>query len=191
MVDQINKAIDVVVSCMDQLHRNENDNNDNEEKLINISSDYETNNRPVYQITRRKYLDHIRQQLQMKNRILLRTLNTYAYYSCERSDIQQKIFEHMTQTDAYHLIMELHERNQHHLENVLKTMNKQIMTKLNHLYHTKLISYLQWQKLINNRLNSRLDILYFLPNICQVRYTTNDLFLNDYVVYFLLIIQCL
>ncbi|CAF2907439.1 unnamed protein product [Rotaria sp. Silwood2] len=164
MVDQINQAIDIVVPWMDKM----NDKDDNIEKIINLSGDEINERRPLYQITRKKYLNIIRQQLQANNRILLPTYNICAYYSCELTDMQQKVHEHMTRTGAYRLIMELDQTNPYSLEEFLKKINNEIMKKLNGFLHNKLITYSQWEQMTINQSNSQLNTLYFLPDTRQV-----------------------
>ncbi|CAF5104595.1 unnamed protein product, partial [Rotaria sp. Silwood1] len=165
MVDQINQAIDIVVPWMDNM--DDNDDDDDNEKIINLSGDEINERRPLYQITRKKYLNIIRQQLQTNNRILLPTYNLYAYYSCELTLMQQKVHEHMTRTGAYRLIMELDQTNPYSLKEFVKKMNNDIMKKLNCVLHNKLITYAQWKQMSTNRSNSQLNTLYFLPDTRQ------------------------
>jgi hypothetical protein len=66
--------------------------NDEDEKIIDISG-YNTNQRPVYLIKRRKYIGIIRRQLKMKNCILLKVFNTYAFYSGTITEMKQKVVE--------------------------------------------------------------------------------------------------
>ncbi|CAF4059560.1 unnamed protein product, partial [Rotaria sp. Silwood2] len=159
MVDEINQSIDVVVPCIDENKVNDNGEN----KLMNLSEN-KINGRPLYQIRRKKYIEIIRRQLQAKNRILLTTYNTYAYYSCERTEMQEKILEHMIRTGAYRFNVELNVTDQHYIEIILNSIDHHITDKLNNLCHDKLISYSQWEKLNANRSTNRLDTLYFLPD---------------------------
>ncbi|CAF4609415.1 unnamed protein product, partial [Rotaria magnacalcarata] len=84
-----------------------------------------------------QYFDSIQKQLQTKNRILLPTYNTNAYYSCEIIEMQQKISEHMTRTNAYRFIMDINETNQPLLDELLLENDKLIATTLNNLFHTQ------------------------------------------------------
>ncbi|CAF2890491.1 unnamed protein product [Rotaria sp. Silwood2] len=163
MADQINQAIDIVIPWMEYENDGNDDDDEHMEKIISLS-DCKGNGRPLYQITRKKYFEIIRQQLQANNRILFIAYNTYAYYSCEKNELQQKVHEHMTRPGIYRLIMELNDTNQHHIEEVLNKMDNEITTKLNLLFDDKLISHAQWQKLSMYRLNTRLNTLYFLPD---------------------------
>ena len=44
----------------------------------------------------------------------------------------------------------------------------QITTKLNELFHDKMIIYSHWQTMIISRSTSQFDTLYFLPNTRRV-----------------------
>jgi hypothetical protein len=171
MVDQIDQAINIIVPWIDRINDDENDKEDDEDKKIIDISGYNTNIRPLYLIKRRKYIKVIRQQLQMKNRILLKAFNTYAYYSCTITEMQQKILEHMTNTGAYSLITELNRTNQDDVEKYLNIMDQRITLTLNNLLHDRSITASQRVKMEVNRSSrkrQRLDSLYFLPNIRRV-----------------------
>ena len=171
MVDQINQAIDVVIPCM-----NEADGADDEdEKIIDVSG-YGTNTRPLYLIKRKKDLELIRKHLSMKKRVLLRTLNTHAYYSCATTEIEQKVRKHMASTGAYSLIVELDSTHQQYLDTHLNNVDERISCTLNHLLQDQSITFSQWQQMKVERCASRLDSLYFLPDTRRVRHTV-DLFL--------------
>ncbi|CAF4700802.1 unnamed protein product, partial [Rotaria sp. Silwood2] len=88
----------------------------------------------------------------------------YAYYSCERTEMQEKVLEHMIRTGAYRFIMELNVTDQHYIEIIFNSIDHHITDKLNNLCHDKLISYSQWEKLNANRSTNRLDTLCFLPD---------------------------
>ena len=166
MVEKITQAVDIVVPWM-QKHHKDQGHHDIDEKIVDVSG-YRVHGLSVYQITQRKYLPSIRRHLQANHRILSTTDSTYAYYSCERTEMEQKVVEHMKRTNAYRLIMELNDKNQHHLDGVLKHINEKIIATLNQLFHDKLITKAQWQRLLVKRTNSRFDTLYFLPDTRQV-----------------------
>ena len=166
MVDQINQAIDVVIPCMNGADGAE----DEDEKIIDISG-YGTNTRPLYLIKRKKDIQLIRKQLFAKNRVLLRAFNTHAYYSCETTEIEQKALKHMASTGAYSLIVELDSTNQHCMDTHLNNMDKRITCMLNNLLQDQSITFSQWQQMKIERLGSRLDSLYFLPDTRRVRPT--------------------
>ena len=174
MVENIAQAVDIVVPWMQKHHENQGDP-DIAEKIVNISG-YRVHGRPVYQITQRKYLPSIRRQLQANHRILSTTYSTYAYYSCHRTEMEQKVVQHMKRTNAYRVIMEFNNKNLHHLDRILKHIEETMITTLNQLFHDKLITETQWQRLLVKRTNSRLDTLYFLPDTRQVT-IANELFL--------------
>ena len=177
MVEQINQSVDIVVPRVSNSHGNDSDH-DIDQKIIDVSG-YSIHGRPVYQITQRKYLPIIRQQLQLNHRILLSTYSNYAYYSREQTEMKQKVVEHMIRTNAYRLTMELNDTNRHHLDHVLQHIDQETTTKLNHLFHNQLITESQWQKMITNRTTNRFNNLYFLPDTRQVN-VTDDLFFMYY-----------
>ncbi len=76
IVDQINQSIDTVVSSIDKECGIED-----EEKIVDVS-DYERKERRLYQITQKRHLPIMRQQLKAKNRLYLKAFNTHAYYNC-------------------------------------------------------------------------------------------------------------
>ncbi|CAF2935437.1 unnamed protein product [Rotaria sp. Silwood2] len=175
MVEQIHhQAIDVVLPWMDNMYENEDDN-DNNEKIINLS-EYTMNERPLYRVTRKDYLNIIRQQLQANECILLTAYNTYAYYACALTEMKLKIHEHMTRTGAYHLMMEFHSTHSYVMEEVVKKMDYRIMKKLDSFLHNKLISYWQWLQMSINQLNSRLNFLYYLPDTRRVNVPFHPMF---------------
>ncbi|CAF3184474.1 unnamed protein product [Rotaria socialis] len=165
MVDQINQAIDVVIPCKNNKLNNKT-KNENDER-ITVLFEGNDRRRPLYEITGMQYFDSIQKQLQTKNRILLPTYNTNAYYSCEIIEMQQKISEHMTRTNAYRFIMDINETNQPLLDELLLENDKLIATTLNNLFHTQCITYSQWQQMIFHRSKSEFDLLYFLPDTRQ------------------------
>ena len=169
MVEEINQSIDVVVPCMDSVH---DDAEEAGKTIIDISG-YGSNTRPLYLIRRKKYLGPIRQQLKAKNRLLLRTLNTYAYYSCEITEMQQKVLEHMTSTRAYLVVMELTRTDHDHIDQHLKSIDERITSALNQLLDDRSITRAQWQRMRASRSRSRMDCLYFLPDTRQVRSMIN------------------
>ena len=172
-VDHMNQAIDIIIPCMIGM-----DGGDNEdEKIIDLSG-YGSKTRPLYLIKRQKDIASIRKDLSMKKRVLLRTFNSYAYYSCDIAEIQQKVHEHMTNTGAYSLIMELDTSNRHCIDTSLNDMDKRVRCTLNTLLHDRSITFSQWQQMKVDRLESRLDSLYFLPNTRRVRALT-DLSLSN------------
>jgi hypothetical protein len=153
MVDQMNQAIDVVIPWMDEVDGIEDED---DEKIIDISG-YKTNVRPLYLIKRKKDIAFIRQQFKAKHRLLLRTFNTYAYYACEITEMQQKVLQHMTSTGAYSLIMELNETNQQDIEKHLNNRDKRITFTLNNLLHDQSITLSQWKKMKDNPSGRRFD----------------------------------
>ena len=168
MVDQINQAVDVVIPCMDEADGAE----DEDETIINISG-YGTNTRPLYLIKRKKDIELIRKHLSVKKRVLLRTFNTNAYYSCETTEIEQKVRKHMASTGAYLLIVELDSTNRDYLDTHLNNVDERISCTLNDLLHHQSITFSQWQQMKVERLASRLDSLYFLPDTRRVRHTVD------------------
>ena len=163
MVDQINQAIDVVIPWIDEADGCE----DEYEKIIDISG-YKTNARPLYRIQHRKDIELIRRQFRAKNRVLWRAYHTYAYYSCETSEIHQKVQEHMIRTGAYCFIMNSNETNQYYTNKYLNDINQRITTVLNTLLHDQWITYRQWQKMIEHHFKGTFDSLYFLPDTRKV-----------------------
>jgi hypothetical protein len=164
MVDQINQAIDVVIPYMDEADGAE----DEDKKIIDISG-YGTNTRPLYLIKRKRDVEWIRKRLFEKKRLLLRTFNTYAYYACDIAEMQQKVHEHMSNTGAYALRVELGSAHWHGIDTCLNEMDERVRCTLNTLWHDRSITFSQWQEMRVDRLNSRLDSLYFLPNTRRVR----------------------
>jgi hypothetical protein len=171
MVDQINQAIDVVIPCMIGMDGSE----DEDEKLIDLSG-YGSKTRPLYLIKRKKDMASIRKQLSVKKRVLLRTFNTYAYYSCDIAEMQQKVSDHMTSTGAYSLIAELDSTDQDCIGTYLNTVDERVTCSLNQLLHDRSITFSQWQQMKVDRLESQLDSLYFLPNTRRVRHRIDSLY---------------
>ena len=165
MVDQIDQSIDIAIPLNDSIYQDKEESEDN--KIIKISS-IEITTRPLYQITRNKYIDTIEEQLKEKNRILLKAYNTYAYYSCDTTEMKQKVAEHMTRTGAYALMVVLDENNQHYIGKYLDCLDQRITLTLDSLLHDKLITSSQWKKMKVYRDKGRLDSLYFLPETRRV-----------------------
>lgn len=164
MFDEIdNLSFDLVLPCVER----KDQDNDKELLLVKLT-DTKSTGRSLYQIKHTKDLAMIQQELQTKHHILLPTYNTNAYYSCPINEMQQKIFEHMTDTHAYRLVFELDPTDKHNIDIIMKYIDNQITTKLNTMLHDKLITMQQWKKLITNPSTSRLDTLYFLPDTRQV-----------------------
>ena len=161
MVDQINQAIDVVIPCMHGI-------DGGEEKIIDLSG-YGSKTRHLYLIKRKKDMASIRKHLSMKKRVLLRAFNSYAYYSCDIAEMQQKVHEHMASTGAYSMIVELDNTNRHCIDICLNGMDERVRCTLNTLLYDQSITFSQWRKMRVDRLESRLDSLYFLPNTRRVR----------------------
>jgi hypothetical protein len=168
MVDHINQAIDVVIPCLHGLDGSD----DEEEKMVDISG-YGSNTRPLYLIKRKEDIELIRKRLSAKNRVLLRAFSTHAYYSCDIAEMQQKVLQHMTSTGAYSLIMELDKTKQHCIDTCLNNTDERVTCTLNRLLHDQSITFSQWQEMRVDRLDSRLDSLYFLPNTSRVSPMTN------------------
>lgn len=181
MGDQIHQAIDVIIPCMSGVNGSEvgDEQDDDDKKLVNISG-YETTKRPLYLIRRTKYLKPIREQLKAKNRLLLSAWCTYAYYSCEITEMQQKVLEHMTSTGAYHLIMELESTDHDRTDNHLKAIDERVTSTLNQLSDDQSITWSQWRKMRVSRSRSRLDSLYFLPNTRRVRHRLNPFLFDSF-----------
>ena len=183
MNDQFNQAIDIVVPWIDKPDESEEEEEEDSNREEKEEGEEETNNakrkmiqlcastktgRPLYLIRRRKYIEPIRKQLQVTNRLLLNTYNTHAYYSCRISEMNEKVSEHICRTSAYRLITKLDDSHPSYLKNTLMDIDYQITTKLNELFHDKMITYSQWQTMIINRPTSQFDTLYFLPNTRRV-----------------------
>jgi hypothetical protein len=166
MINQMNQAIDFIIPLMDNNQIDENED-EQQEKIIYIPA-YNTNQHPIYFIKRKKYFEIVRQELEAKNRILSKTFNTYAFYSCEINEMQEKIIEHMTNTNAYLFIMEFNHTDQHHNDKYLNLIDKQITLTLNNFVRDKLITLEQRTKMKVNLNESQLDSLYFLPDTRQV-----------------------
>jgi hypothetical protein len=164
----MNQAIDIIIPCMIGMDGSENE----DEKIIDLSG-YGSKTRPSYLIKRKKDIASIRKDLSMKKRVLLRAFNSYAYYSCDIAEMQQKVREHMACTGAYSLITELDNTNRHYIDVCLNTMDERVACSLNQLLHDRSITFSQWQQMKVDRLDSRLDSLYFLPNTRRVRALTN------------------
>jgi hypothetical protein len=171
MADQINQAIDVVIPCMDEAGGAE----DEDEKIIDLSG-YGSKTRPLYLIKRRKDMASIRKDFSMKKRVLLRAFNSYAYYSCDIAEVQQKVHEHMASTGAYSLIVKLDSTNRDYLDTHLNNVDERITCTLNTLLQDQSIRFSQRQQMKVERPASRVDSLYFLPDTRRVRHTV-DLFL--------------
>ena len=165
MVDQITQAVNVIIPWKDETGEIEDEN----EKISHIFAD-KANTRPIYLIKRRKDTKLIQQQLKTENRILLRTLNTYAHYSCKITEMQQQILQYMTDTGAYSLIMEVQCTNQHDIEEHLNNMHQQIIYTLNNLLHDRSITLLQWKRMKPDQSERKVDSLYFLPDTRKVKY---------------------
>ena len=180
MDDQFNQAIDIVVPWMDKLDESEEEEEEEEEGEDDIEEkeerEGETNNakrkmiqlctstktrRPLYLIRRRKYIEPIRKQLQATNRPLSNTYNTHAYYSCRISEMKEKVSEQRRRTSAYRLIAKLDDSHQSYFKNTLMDIDYQITTKLNELFHDKMITYSHWQTMIISRSTSQFDTLFF------------------------------
>jgi hypothetical protein len=170
MVDQINESIDVVVRWMDGKPRKGDD--DEEPMIVNISA-YKANERPLYQITQKGHMETIRRELEERSRLLLTVYNTYAYYSCARTEMQQKVLDHMTSTGAYCSIMTLNDSNQHLIEKVVKRMDKRITLTLDKLLAAQLITSAHYNTMKVNPSKRRLDTLYFLPDTRRVSLNVN------------------
>ncbi len=85
--------------------------------------------------------------------------------------MQQKVFEHMTNTCAYYLIMELNNTNQHYIKKHLNKINKRITLTLNNLLENQSITSSQWERMQvkqQSRRRRQLASLYFLPNTRRV-----------------------
>ena len=177
MVDHINQAIDVIIPVITGADGSDVENEG--EKRIDISG-YESNARPVYLIERKKDTELIRKHLFAKNRVLLRTFNTYAYYSCDIAEMQQKVLEHMSTTGAYSLIMELDNTNRHCIATYLTDMDARVACSLNQLLHDQSITVLQWQQMKVELRESRLDSLYFRPNTRRVRHMREPFLVNSF-----------
>ncbi|CAF2890422.1 unnamed protein product [Rotaria sp. Silwood2] len=160
MVDEINQSIDIVIPWMNDVDENETE----DEKIIHIGG-YKTNGRPLYLIKRRNDIDFIRKQFAEKNHLLLKTFNTYAYYSCDITEMQHKVLQHMINTGAYSFIMEFNYTNQYNIEEeYLNIMDKRITFILNNLLNNQSITLLQRKKMKANLNGRRLNSLHFLPN---------------------------
>ena len=168
MVDHLRQAIDVVIPCLPGLDGSD----DEEEKIVDISS-YGSNTRPLYLIKRKEDIELIRKRLSAKKRVLLRAFSTNAYYSCDIAEMQQKVLQHMTSTGAYALIMALDKTKQRCIDTCLNNMDERVTCKLSRLLHDQSITFAQWQEMRVDRLESRLDSLYFLPNTRRVSPMTN------------------
>jgi len=191
MVDQINEAVDIIVPFKDydevtvaaaaaaneNKDQNDDDDDDEDEKIISLLG-YKANTvvRPLYLVKRKKYVKLIQEQLYAKNRLLLKTLyKPSTYYSCEITEMQEKVSKHMIGTDAYLLIMKLNETNQDDcMEKYLDKIDQQITSTLTNLLSDQSITLLQWHQMKVNRQQSeirrqrRLNSLYFLPDTRRV-----------------------
>lgn len=132
---------------------------------IALISDNRQRRRPLYEVKLAEDLDIVRQELNNQNRILLPLYNTYAYYSCEQSEMDQKIQHHMTSTNAYRFLMDCNEIDNENLNKFLIERDHHITIILNNLLHFHCITFTQWQQLICHSIHSQYDLLYFLPNI--------------------------
>ncbi|CAF1336877.1 unnamed protein product [Adineta steineri] len=106
----------------------------------------------------------IENQLKLKDRLLLKVFNTYAYYCCEIAEMQQKVLDYMNNTGAYALIIEFNETNQYRRQEYIQIMDKQITEVLNSLLRKKSITLQQWKWMKINRWKMELSTLYFLPD---------------------------
>lgn len=167
MIAQIQQAIDIICPCSSQLNNNNQGESESNMKIVLLSND-SNRRRPLYQIQSKKDLETIQKEFQLHHRILLPTLNTYSYYSCEKNEMEQKINQHMTMTNAYRFIMELDDITQDHFDTLLLQRDYYIATTLNNLFQYHCINYTQWQQLISHQSRTRYDLLYFLPVLHQV-----------------------
>ena len=169
----MNQAIDIIIPCMIGMDGREHE----DDRIIDLSG-YGSKTRPLYLIKQKHDVELIRKRLLEKKRVLLRTFNTYAYYSCDIAEMQQKVLEHMTSTGAYSLIVELDNTNRHCIDTCLNDMDERVKCTLNTLLLDQSITFSQWRQMRVDRLDSRLDSLYFLPNTRRVR-PLIDLFLSN------------
>ena len=168
----MHQAIDIIIPCMIGMDGSEHE----DENIIDLSG-HGSKTRPLYLIKRKNDAESIRKHLFEKNRVLLRAFNTNAYYSCAIAEMQQKVHEHMTHTGAYSLIMELDTSNRHCTDTSLNDIDDRVRWTLNTLLHDQSITFSQWQEMSVDRLESRLDSHYFLPNTRRVR-PLSDLFMS-------------
>ena len=164
MVDQIHQAIDVIIPCMDIVDGSDGNKT---EKIIDISR-HRTNGRPLYLIKRNKYTESVRKQLKAKYRLLLKSFNTYAFYSCGIVEMQEKVCQHMTSTGAYSLMMEFNETNQHYIKGYLDKIDKQLTSTLDNLLQNRLITPSQRERLKVNQPKRDFNSLYFQPDTRRV-----------------------
>ena len=169
----MNQAIDIIIPCMIGMDGSESE----DEKIIDLSG-YGSHSRPLYLVKQKHDVDLIRKRLLEKKCVLLRAFNSYAYYSCDIAEMQQKVYEHMASTGAYSLIVELDNTNGHCIDICLNDMDERVRCTLNTLLYDQSITFSQWRKMRVDRLDSRLDSLYFLPNTRRVR-TLIDLSLSN------------
>jgi hypothetical protein len=160
----MNQAIDIIIPCVIGMDGREHEN----ERLIDLSG-YGSNSRPLYLIKQKHDVELFRKRLLEKKRVLLRAFNSYAYYSCDIAEMQQKVHEHMASTGAYSWLVELDNTNRHCIDICLNGMDEQVRCTLNTLLYDQSITFSQWRKMRVDRHESRLDSLYFLPNTRRVR----------------------
>ena len=167
MVDRIHQAVDVVCPCAPCSNRENQMKSDHDTKIVLLSND-PNRRRPLYEIKSMTDFETVQKEFQAQHRILLPTFNTHAYYSCEKSEMEQSIQDHITSTNAYRLMMELDDITQYHFDTLIEQRDRHIATTLNTLFHYHLLTYTQWQQLITHPLRTRYDLLYFLPGLRRV-----------------------
>ncbi|CAF3924385.1 unnamed protein product [Rotaria sordida] len=154
------QAMNIVLPWMDNhdsfdkdLLDKQNDGDDEENNIENVEENMfelvkdQSEARPLYRITRRKYLKQIRQYLQVNGYGLYGVFNSYAYYACDRREMQEKVQDHLTLTKSYYYLMDVDK---------------------NKLLYEQKISDTHWEQLTLHPTESRFNTMYFLPDIRQV-----------------------
>ena len=103
--------------------------------------------------------------------VSLNIYNSDGLYFCIRSDMEEKIHKHITQTDVYVLLKELNDdTNSTYIRQHLDNIVEHITLLLNDLLTRQCITHSQFYQMLVERSMVRMDYLYFLPDTSKVSY---------------------
>ena len=187
MVDEIHGSVDIVViQLVDNDNNNNNDDLDDENIVCTYKDQYQWEENakrisivriPQYRLNARslyciqkKDIELIRQQFKEQNRLLLKTYQSHAMYSCTIDEFERNISTFFTQTNAYNLIEELNEINPNCIEKYLDNLVDKVKAILDHLLQQQQqsINSIQYEEMQIQRSKVRLDYLFFLPDTRKV-----------------------
>ncbi|CAF1316526.1 unnamed protein product [Adineta steineri] len=200
MVDQINGSVDIVVQLFDNYDNGSDDddelNNDNNISICSFDMknntlalqqkkeiaivripDYRLNARSLYSIHKND-IQLIRQLFKEQNRLLLKTYQSNAMYSCTMDEFEQKTSAFIEQTNAYSLIQEFSKTNRHcvrkYLDNLVDTVN----TTLDNLLQCQSITSMQYEEMKVLRSKVRLDYLFFLSDTRKIEVSVQPIMVS-------------